>query len=163
MNEVKVNASWNGQRIPPVGDFWKRETYGFAFQQLFSGGRFDNSIPDATISGFASWDGASRSLLSPTTDISIGDSVTWSIQKHSVKFGGAYIRNRKDQNGRSRYSGQVSFNSSGNPNSTGNAFADALLGNFRNYTEFEDDPIGFFRFSQGDAFVTLESQFLSVA
>jgi hypothetical protein len=154
INEAKVNTSWNGQRIPPVGDFWKRETYGFAFQQLFSGGRFDNSIPDATISGFASWDGASRSLLSPTTDISIGDSVTWSYQKHSVKFGAMYIRNRKDQNGRSRYSGQVAFNNSGNPNSTGNAFADALLGNFRTYTEFEDDPIGFFRFSQVDAFVT---------
>ena len=154
INEAKVNASWNGQRIPPVGDFWKRETYGFAFQQLFSGGRFDNSIPDASISGFASWDGASRSLLSPTTDISIGDSVTWSVQRHSVKFGGMYIRNRKDQNGRSRYSGQVSFNNSGNPNTTGNSFADALLGNFRTYTEFEDDPIGFFRFSQGDAFVT---------
>jgi hypothetical protein len=154
INEAKVNTSWNGQRIPPVGDFWKRDTYGFAFQQLFSGGRFDNSIPDATISGFASWDGASRSLLSPTTDISIGDSMTWSHQKHSVKFGAMYIRNRKDQNGRSRYSGQVAFNNSGNPNSTGNAFADALLGNFRTYTEFEDDPIGFFRFSQVDAFVT---------
>jgi hypothetical protein len=154
INEAKVNASWNGQRIPPVGNFWKRETYGFAFQQLYSGGRFDNGIPDTSISGFASWDGPARSLLSPTTDISIGDSVTWSYQKHSVKFGAMSIRNRKDQNGRSRYTGQVSFNTSGNANTTGNSFADALLGNFRTYTEFEDDPIGFFRFSQVDAFVT---------
>jgi hypothetical protein len=154
VNEAKVNTSWNGQRIPPVGDFWKRETYGFAFQQLYSGGRFDNGIPDTSINGFASWDGPSRSLLSPTTDIAFSDTLSLSYQKHSIKVGGLFVRNRKDQNGRSRYTGQVAFNNSGNPNSTGNAFADALLGNFRTYTEFEDDPIGFFRFSQFDAFVS---------
>ena len=154
INEAKVNTSWNGQRIPPVGDYWKRETYGFAFEQLYTGGRFDNGIPDTSISGFASWDGPARSLLSPTTDIAFSDTVSLTYQKHSIKTGGMYIRNRKDQNGRSRYTGQVAFNNSGNPNSTGNAFADALLGNYRTYTEFEDDPIGFFRFSQFEAFVS---------
>jgi hypothetical protein len=154
VNEAKVNSSWNGQRIPPVGDNWKRETYGFAFQQLYSGGRFDNGIPDTAIGGFASWDGPSRSLLSPTTDIALSDTLSISYQKHSIKTGGLFVRNRKDQNGRSRYTGQVNFNNSGNPNSTGNSFADALLGNFRTYTEFADDPIGFFRFSQFDAFVS---------
>jgi hypothetical protein len=154
VNEAKINSSWNGQRIPPVGDNWKRETYGFNFTQLYSGGRFDNGIPDTAIGGFASWDGPSRSLLSPTTDIAFSDTVSISYQKHSIKTGGTVIRNRKDQNGRSRYTGQVNFNNSGNPNSTGNSFADALLGNFRTYTEFQDDPIGFFRFSQFDAFVS---------
>src|SRR5207244_11231731 len=59
INEAKVNASWNSQRVLPLGDSWKRDTYGFTFQQLFSGGgRFDNSIPDMGVTGFASWDGA---------------------------------------------------------------------------------------------------------
>ena len=31
---------------------------------------------------------------------------------------------------------------------------DALLGNFRTYSEFDSDPIGFFRFSQVEAYVT---------
>jgi hypothetical protein len=53
VNEAKINSSWNGQRIPPVGENWKRETYGFAFPQLYAGGRFDNGIPDTTIGGFA--------------------------------------------------------------------------------------------------------------
>jgi hypothetical protein len=70
VNEAKVSAAWNGQRIPPVGDAWERESYGFTFPQLFlGGGRFENSIPDVTVSGFASFAGAARSLLSPTTDI----------------------------------------------------------------------------------------------
>ena len=154
VNEAKINASWNGQRIPPVGENWKRETYGFTFNQLYSGGRFDNGIPDTTIGGFAGYRGPAASLLSPTTDIALSDTVSLTFQKHSIKTGGTLIRNRKDQNGRSAYTGSVNFNNSGNPNSTGNSFADALLGNFRNYTEFQDDPIGFFRFSQFDAFVS---------
>jgi hypothetical protein len=64
-----------------------------------------------------------------------------------MKTGATYIRNRKDQNGRSGYTGNLAFNTN-SPNSTGQPFADALLGNFRSYNEANDDPIGFFRFNQ---------------
>ena len=37
---------------------------------------------------------------------------------------------------------QLAFNTAGNSQSTGNAFADALLGNFRTYTEAAYDPLG---------------------
>jgi hypothetical protein len=156
VNEFKANASWNGQRIPPVGDAWKRDTYGFTFPQLFAGGgRFENSIPDIqTMTGYATFSGAAQSLLSPTTDIQFSDNLTWLRGAHNLKVGGLVIRNRKDQNGRSRYAGQVEFNPTGNPRSTGNAFADALLGNFRTYNEAQMDPMGFFRFWQAEAFVS---------
>ena len=36
----------------------------------------------------------------------------------------------------------------------GNAFADALLGNFRTYSEAQLDPIGYFRYWQHEAFVS---------
>ncbi|HYT76499.1 MAG TPA: carboxypeptidase-like regulatory domain-containing protein, partial [Vicinamibacterales bacterium] len=153
LNEAKINAAWNGQRVPPVGDTWKRDTYGFAFPQLYTnGGRFENSIPNTTVNGFASFSGASGSLLSPTTDIAFSDTMSWLKGPHTMKFGGLVVRNRKDQNGRSIYAGSVSFNPSGNPNTTGNAFADALLGNFSSYSEAQLDPIGFFRFWQDEAF-----------
>ncbi len=155
INEAKVNASWNGQRIPPVGDFWKRETYGFTYQQLFTGGgRFENSIPNVSVAGFSTFNGAAQSLLSPTTDIAFSDNLSWVRGAHTLKTGAQIIRNRKDQNGRSLYAGNVSFNPSGNPNTTGNAFADALLGNFRTYQEFSVDQIGFFRFTQTEAYVS---------
>lgn len=153
INEAKANASWNGQRIPPVGDAWKRATYGFTYTQLFAGGgRYEDSIPNVNVSGFATFSGASASLLSPTTDIAFSDNLSWIRGAHTIKTGMQYIRNRKDQNGRSLYAGNVTFNPSGNPNSTGQAFADALLGNFRTYQEFSIDPIGFFRFNQFEAF-----------
>jgi hypothetical protein len=155
INEAKVNVATVSQHIPPAGDFWKRETYGFAFTQLFpAGGLYENSIPDVTVNGFASFAGAARSLVSPTTDISLGDNVTWVHGNHTLKTGVSIVRNRIDQNGRTTYAGNLNFNQGGNTNSTGNAMGDALLGNFRTYSEQSSDPIGFFRFTQYDAFAT---------
>ena len=157
VNEVKLNASWNGQRIPPYGDAWRRDTYGFQFPQVFSGGRYNEGIPDVTFSGTgapAELRGPSQSLLSPTTDITATNTITWLKGRHSMRGGFLVTRNRKDQNGRFAYTGAVNFNASGNPNTSGLAFADALLGNFRSYSEGADDPVGFFRFTQYAAFAS---------
>ena len=154
INEAKATAAWVAQRIPPDGELWKRETYGFQFQQLFTGGgRFENSIPDTTINGFASFFGAARSLLSPTTDINFSDTVTYVRNSHTLKVGGSITRNRIDQNARTVYAGQVDFNSGGNTRTTNQSFGDALLGNFRTYSEQALDPMGFFRFTQFESFV----------
>jgi len=156
INEAKINATWNGQRIPPVGEFWKRDTYGFTYPQLFSGGRFDNGIPNTTFTGgaaYSNFSGPSGSLLSPTTDIAASDNLTIIHGKHSLKAGALIVRNRKDQNGRSGYTGTLAFNTNATK-STGNTFADALLGNFRSYNEANNDPIGFFRFNQYEAYGT---------
>ncbi len=154
ISESKVSAAWLGQRIPPEGDLWKRETYGMNYPQLFSSGRFDNSVPNIDLQGYGNVRGASGSLLSPTTDIMATQTLTYVRGEHTFKGGTSIIRNRVDQNGRSNYAGFVNFNTAGNNRTTGNAFADALLGNFRTYSEANGDPIGFFRFTQVDAFVT---------
>ena len=133
INDAKVNASWNSQRIPPAGDAWRRDTYGFAFPQVFDQGRYDEGIPDVTITNYPTLTGPSQSLLSPTTDITATDTLTWLKNRHSMRFGLIVTRNRKDQNGRLAHTGAASFSTSGNTNTTGNALADALLGNFRTY------------------------------
>jgi hypothetical protein len=154
INEAKTTVAVVAQRIPPDGELWKRDTYGFAFQQLFTGGgRFENSIPDTTINGFASFFGAARSLLSPTTDINVSDTITLVRGNHTFKTGLSVTRNRIDQNARTTYAGQVDFNTGGNTRTSNNSFADALLGNFRTYSEQALDPMGFFRFTQTEAFV----------
>ncbi|HYR85551.1 MAG TPA: carboxypeptidase-like regulatory domain-containing protein [Terriglobia bacterium] len=160
VNQAKINASWNGQRIPPAGVNWQRATYGFAFPQLFPGGRFPDGIPDISIlsgggtPGISGTQGPDFSLLSPTVDIAPADDITWQKGPHTFKAGVLVVRNRKDQNGRSRYNGQITFsNSASNANTTGNALADALLGNFQSYAEASDDPIGHFRFTDVEAYV----------
>jgi len=148
INDAKANASWNSQRIPPSGDAWMRDTYDFQFPQVFDRGRYDEGIPDVAITGYAALTGPSQSLLSPTTDLTFTDTLTWMKNRHTVKAGAIVTRNRKDQNGRLAHTGNVSFSTNGNTNTTGNALADALLGNFRTYSEGGDDPLGFFRFTQ---------------
>jgi hypothetical protein len=158
VNQAKINASWNGQRIPPAGVNWQRTTYGFAFPQLFPGGRYPDGIPDISINSgggmpaISGTQGPDFSLLSPTLDIAPADDITWQKGSHTFKAGVLVARNRKDQNGRSRYTGQVAFDNAAT-NTTGSALADALLGNFRSYTEASDDPIGHFRFTDVEAYV----------
>jgi hypothetical protein len=154
VNEARVSAAWNGQRINPEGDTWQRATYGYQFPELFAGGFINDGIPTVRVSGFPNLIGPSFALLSPTTDITVQDTLTYTRGLHSVRSGFAVSRNRKDQNGRAAYLGDVSFNASGNPNSTSNALADALLGNFRTYNEASADPVGFFRFTAYQAFVS---------
>ena len=153
-----MTASWNGQRIPPAGENWKRDTYGFQFPQVFDRGRYDvEGIPRVSFSGTgapAQIVGPSASLLSPTTDITFANNLTWIKGAHTLRSGVIITRNRKDQNGRNEHTGEVNFNPTGNPRSTGYAFADALLGNFRTYSEGGDDPLGFFRFTQYGGYVS---------
>src|SRR5438045_2598436 len=159
INEAKINASWNGQRLIPQGDLWKRNTYGFTFSQLFpnGGGRFRNSIPDIMMTTFATIKGQSHALLAPTTDITPTDNLTWVHGDHTLKTGVAVTRNRKDQNARSLYAGAVTFTSatpSSSNNTSDNALADALMGNFAKYEEASNDPVGKFRFTQYAAYAT---------
>src|SRR5262249_31068887 len=137
INEAKINTAWHSQRVNPLGDSWKRDVYGFNYPQIFPGETLDNSIPDISFNGTGGYDnfeGANGILIAPTTDISFSDNLTIIRGKHSFKVGGILIRNRKDQNGRTRTAGSVNFNTN-RPSSTGNSFGDALLGNYRTYTE----------------------------
>lgn len=154
IHEARGNAGWHSQRAFLVGDDWTSSKYGFNFKELYQGGgRYPAGIPTVTVTGFSGFSGPTY-YVSTTTDISYSDTLTWTTGTHTFKFGFLYTRNRKDANGRPPLTGAVDFNPSGNGMTTGNAFADALLGNFRTYSEAQYDPIGMFRFSQYDAFAT---------
>ncbi len=153
VNEAHVNATWVSQHILPAGNTWQRSTYGFQYPQLYPGGWFPDGIPQVSITNYANFQGPNFALMSPSTDIGLSDTLTLLIGSHTLKAGVTVVRDRVDQNGRPAYTGNISFNASGNPNTTGNALADALIGNFRTYTEASADPVGFFRFTQPMAFV----------
>ncbi len=153
INQAQANFSYAAQRIPPYGVNWERSTFGFQYNRLYpGGGSYPNGIPKVTITGFAPFQGPNFALKSPTTDIEVGDSVSIIKGNHLIKAGVIVIRDRVDQNGRPYYTGNVNFNTSGNPNTTGNAMADALIGNFSSYSEASSDPTGHFRFTQPEAF-----------
>ena len=71
VNEAKFNYSGNGQMIPPVGDAWKRSTYGFAVPAAVRGRRqLLRQHPERDDPDYATFRGANASLLSPTWDYS---------------------------------------------------------------------------------------------
>ena len=155
-NDAKFNASWTDQRIVPSTNYWARETYGYTFAQLFpSGGEYENSIPDTSFAGngtVANFAGVARALTALARDYMVMDTMTWVSGNHTFKFGGLFNASEIYQNGRSTYAGTVNYDVNQNPNSSGNSFADALLGNFRRYTEASLDPASHFKFKQYEAF-----------
>lgn len=153
INQATFNFSFVSQHIPPSGVNYLRDTYGFQYAKLFpTAGEYPSGIPSVSITNVSGFSGPYFSLNSPTTDIQAGDTVSIVKGNHLIKFGAVYIRDRIDQNGRPNYNGSAVFNTANNTNTTGNAFADALLGNFQSYTEANADPVGHFRFSQPEAF-----------
>jgi hypothetical protein len=162
INQAQANTSWAAQRIPPFGNNWKRETFGFAYQKLYPGiGPYPNGIPIVNVTNFAPFQGPNFALLSPSTDIQFADNMTWIKGAHNIKFGAAYIRDRVDQNGRSNYTGTATFNvvptsalcRNVTSNTTCYSMADAFLGNFQSYSEASADPMGHFRFNQIEGFI----------
>jgi len=154
INEARAGASWNGQRYWNQGDSWQRGADGFTFQRVYnSAGPYAGGIPTVNVQNFEQWKGPDQTLTSPTTQIEAADTVSFVRGRHAVRAGVSITRNRKDQNGRSNYDGSVVFNTSGNPNTTGYALADALLGNFQTYTEAAYDPMGRYRYTEPGAFL----------
>ena len=154
VNEVHAGASWNGQRYQNLGDSWQRDTMGFTFQRVYNSvGPYATGIPDVNVQNFEQWKGPDWTLTSPTTQIEAADTVSIIRGAHSLRAGFSIMRVRKDQNGRTPYDGSLVFNTSGNPNTTGYALADALVGNFQTYTEAAYDPMGHYRYTEPGAFL----------
>jgi hypothetical protein len=160
INQAQVNASWAAQRIPPTGNNWKRETYGFQYAKIYpNAGTYPNGIPQVNITNYAGMQGPNFALLSPSTDIQMADNVTWIKGNHTFKAGAVVIRDRVDQNGRANYTGTANFQPAASTcktataNTTCYSLADAFLGNFNSYSEASADPMGHFRFTQPEVFV----------
>jgi hypothetical protein len=154
VNEAHIGASWNSQHYLDQGNTWQRTTEGFQFQRIYNSfGPYTNGIPDASsVTTFATWDGPAKTLISPTAEIEMGDTVSIVRQRHNIRLGVMVIRNRKDQNGRSAYDGSLTFSTSA-ANTTGLTIADMLTGSFATYIEAAYDPMGHYRYTEPAAFV----------
>lgn len=167
INEAKFNADWHKQRTPLQGTAWMKSTYGFKFvPPLGNPTQFPDGLPTITFTGVpkfptsgpAQVNGPAPNYLeSPTTDLNPADNVTWQRHSHTLKFGGEFARNRKTQNSRTNYDGIVNFSSTAGSttgsNSTGDPFADALLGNFNSLGQSSAVTTGQFRFNVLDFYV----------
>ncbi|HET9409896.1 MAG TPA: TonB-dependent receptor [Candidatus Sulfotelmatobacter sp.] len=167
VNEVKANADWHKQHTPQLGTAFLKSTYGLKFiPPLGNPTQFPDGLPTITFGGVSGFPTASPTsvqgpapnfLESPTADINVADNVSMVKGNHTIKFGGYFARNRKTQNSRTNYDGVINFsNTAGKTsgsNSTGDSFADALLGNFNTMSQNSNVTTGQFRFNDVEGYV----------
>jgi hypothetical protein len=166
INEFKFNADWHKQTTPVQGTAYLKSTYGFKFiPPLGSPAQFPDGLPAISFTGVAGVatsgpagvNGPAPNFLeSPTADINPADNVVWQKDNHTIKFGGEYARNRKRQNSRTNYDGAINFSTAAGTNgsnSTGDPFADALLGNFNSLNQSSAVTVGEFRFNDVELYL----------
>ncbi len=167
INEVKFNADWHSQTTPLQGTAWMKTPYGFQFiPPLGNPSQFADGLPTISYTAVTNFPTAAPAgvngpapnyLESPTADINPADNVTWQRGNHSIKFGAEFARNRKTQNSRTNYDGTINFSANAGAttgsNSTGDPFADALLGNFNSLGQSSAVTTGQFRFNVVEAYL----------
>jgi hypothetical protein len=129
---------------PILGDSYQRADLGVNYPMIYGN---ETAVPNLSISGFNALNTQPRNWNNFNRVFQFKDDFSKIVGNHNLKFGVLAMRSRKNQDNQPAINGSVNF-SPGHPLHSGNALADALLGNFNNYTEASAGREGWFRFSQ---------------
>ena len=111
-----------------------------------------NAIPSIQIAGFTNLTATPLNFNNFNRIFDWKDDFSKILGNHNLKAGVVIMRSRKNQDNVPAINGTFVFNTS-TPGSTGNALADAVLGNFNNYTEASSTREGWYRFTQIEPYV----------
>lgn len=118
---------------------YERSRYNINFPYVIPGAkRLENRIPTIDITGLTSLDGSSKPGTSSGPMVSLSDNFTWIFNSgHTLKSGAFFGRDTQINADQVAFNqnGWFTFRDSGNPSTTGNALANAALGNFDTYFE----------------------------
>jgi hypothetical protein len=152
LNEVSYNYSRGGIFSDITGDAAR----DVAIPKVFTGQPGDDILPGIT---FSNGDYATWNFFGPDYDNTFGshrikDTLTKNIGAHAMKFGFLYSFEFKNENAASGTNGLFTFpgTSSSSFTSTGDAFADFLLGRASIYTENNVDITSHLRYEMYEAF-----------
>jgi hypothetical protein len=115
---------------------------------------FGNKLPDITVSGNATaygGDFAEGQAYIPWNNANptytLRDNVTKVAGKHTLQFGAyAVIAQKNEESSFGSIQGALTFNASNSTISSGNAFADLLLGNIDTFSQANREPKYYFRY-----------------
>ncbi len=155
VNTFQLSTSGNvikqdGYRPNPTftGDTTRKGS-GFTAPSVYG---ITNDIPTLTIAGFNGLNAAPRQFNNFNRIINIKEDFSKLVGSHNIKAGFLFQRSRKNQDNIPAINGTLNFQT-GHAFSSGNAFADALLGNFQQYQEANTNREGWYRFSQFEPYV----------
>jgi hypothetical protein len=159
-NPTTVNtfqASFSGNVILQ-GDFtanpvfitdFTRKGQGITLPMIYG---TNDTIPSLNIAGYNGLGASNVNWNNFNRLFNIKDDFSKLIGTHNLKLGILFLRSRKNQDNWPAVNGTVSY-ATGHSNTTGNAFADALIGNFATYTEADTNREGWYRFSQLEPYI----------
>ena len=145
INYFSFNISKNAIHGTPDVSAITRPALGLTFQEIFPANR-SNVGPQVSIAGFSGYNSGDR-IKTANGTFQFRDDFTKVIGAHTLKAGAQITRARKNEDTNVRDEGVVTFNTSALL-STKNSVADALLGNFQNYVETQNDSFWWARSSQ---------------
>jgi hypothetical protein len=156
LNEFTLSASSDGlgetNPDPACGARCLRSTYGVNYPFLFSAdSKFDpEKLPTLTINGLSTLDNGPYPGFWAGYTYAISNNMTKVVSTHTIKWG--FFLERSGQNDEihattasapatNNQNGAFRFLDAGHPQATGLAMANALLGNFNDYSEFGAKPM----------------------
>jgi hypothetical protein len=162
INEASLGVRHSVEKGPPLSDAelakLQADTYGYTLGQfnpqinplgLIPTVSFGNPIPNAAA---ISYDGRTP-LRGADTLVSFSDNISYTLGAHSFKAGVYAERARNYEGATSTFAGAFTFtNDTNNPLNTGFQYANAMLGDFAQYSESDTRPSGEGRQSLFDFF-----------
>jgi hypothetical protein len=128
---------------------YTRNGQGITYPSLFNA---SNAIPTIALSGYTTLTATPLNFNNFNRIFDWKDDFSKVIGNHELKAGVLIMRSRKNQNNIPSINGSFTFNTSASDTS-GNAVADALLGNFYTYTEASAVIQGWYRFTQVEPYL----------
>jgi Carboxypeptidase regulatory-like domain/TonB-dependent Receptor Plug Domain len=128
---------------------YTRQGFGITLPTIYGA---SPDIPQVAVSGYTTLSVSPLSFNNFNRIFDWKDTLTKIAGNHSFKAGALIMRSRKNQDNPPQINGALTFNSSRSP-SSGNAVADALLGDFQQYQEYGGVRQGWYRFWQVEPFV----------
>ncbi|MBL8239020.1 MAG: TonB-dependent receptor [Bryobacterales bacterium] len=126
-----------------------RRGSGYAAPSIYG---ITNDIPTLTIAGFNGLNAAPRQFNNFNRIINVKEDFSKLVGQHNLKMGFLYQRSRKNQDNIPAINGTLNFQT-GHALSSGNALADAVLGNFQQYQEANTNREGWYRFGQFEPYI----------
>ena len=149
LNEFAYNYNGNRIKLSPTGIFAKPS--GMTIKEFFPS-NLETRLPTVSLgSPFnVTYDVAGWPWWNAADSQQVRDDVSWMVGKHALKFGGQFMRYRKNQDIFGNTQGSYSFDGT----FSGDSFADFLLGYAKSYNELAVQDRGHWRTSTFSFYLT---------
>ena len=127
---------------------YTRQGFGITLPTIYNASQ---DIPQVAVSGYTTLSVSPLSFNNFNRIFDWKDTLTEVMGNHTLKAGILVMRSRKNQDNPPAINGQLTFNTTRSP-TTGQAMADALLGDFYEYQEYSGTRQGWYRFWQVEPF-----------